>query len=175
MNPVHRLNPLLARMRPRVGLANDFRQAAKRSWELGPGMETESPAAICEPSDLLKVTGVHAIATTIEEQLSRTKRRMVSHRATTAYELEDVVLSSGNLYSRKALYWLAGKRARWLASSDVPEYEHAALAMTDWGKRYFGHWMWDDLPLLLAARDIGECLNFCVRGGLLSSSLIDAL
>ena len=80
----------------------------------------------------------------------------VSHGATIAYEFHDAMLVRGNMFAWRACLTVRGGRAPWLAIGTVAEHDAGALASTQLGVRYFGHWLLDDLPLQLAAREIAS-------------------
>jgi hypothetical protein len=155
MRVIDRVNPLLSRARPRLGLRNEYREAAVRSWVLAPAVETWAPPAIYDPADLEKVTGV-ADDDTMESQVKRAQGGLGSHKATVAYEIRRAVLSNGNLFSRNSLLSISGKKLSLVAPKQPTEYQDAVLASSQYGVRYFGHWMSDDLPTTLAAYDLGH-------------------
>jgi Glycosyltransferase 61 len=158
MRLIHRLNPLLSRARPRFGLSVGYQHTAARSWQIAPEQEYESPAAIFEPADLEKITGVYELDT-LEGEILKTTRHRKRHGATMAYEIRDAVLSQGNLFSRKTCYEVSGKRASLFAKGEMREYKDAVLSSTGLGIKYFGHWMLDDLPKTLAAYDMGQPIS----------------
>lgn len=47
----------------------------------------------------------------------------------------------------------------WLNSPFKPRVSQAVLASTQYGVRYFGHWLLDDIPLTMAAIRLGDPIN----------------
>jgi len=125
---------------------------------VSPAEQTEVAAAIFDPADIERITGVTA-DDTITEQIRRTQACTAHHSATVAYELRDVVIANGHVFTHKVYYRLGDQPAPLIARSDIPHLTDGVLATTPYGIRYFGHWMGDDLPLHLAARDLGRPLS----------------
>jgi len=155
LHSLQRFNPLIARMRSRVGGASTFRDHASRSWIIQAEETACVPSALFDPADLQRITGVGA-DDTLEEQIQRARGGATLHRATVAYELRDAILSRGHLFTRRVHHALSARRAPLLADRPTQVFSHAVLASSPYGLKYFGHWMADDLPLLLAAREIGH-------------------
>jgi len=158
MNPLRRWYPLISRLRPYLRRSNRLAAGAERSWQLAPEQQVSVPAAIFEPDDLQRITGVTA-DDTIAEQLRRTQGGTAVHGATVAYEVHDAVIARGHVFTRKVYYPVSGEPAPLLARAPESHLESAVLTTTPYGIRYFGHWMCDDLPLHLAARDVGTPLS----------------
>ena len=162
MTFIDRLQPFVSRVRPRFGLPNEVSKVADRQWELSPALETDAPPSIYLESDLAKISGVGP-DDTLDSQLQRVRGGRGWHKATMAYELRDAVLVEGNLHSYKASLPIAGGKSMLRAKAAERHYEHAALASSEYGVRFFGHWMLDDLPRLLAARDIATPVSVAPR------------
>lgn len=153
----HQISPLISRLRPRFGLTNRYDQTAVRSWEIAPSVELEALPGIYEQSDLEKITGVYP-GNTFETELDRLPGRPVRHGATVAYEFHDAVLANGHLFTAKAALAVGTGQPPWLARA-TPEIDAGVLASTRLGVRYFGHWLLDDLSLLLAAQKLGQAIT----------------
>ena len=153
MTFIDRLKPLVSRARPRFGLSNEVSSVADRRWELSPATETDAPPAIFREADLEKITGVGP-DDTLTSQLQRVRGGSGRHKATMAYEIRDAVMVDGNLYSYKASLPIVGRKSLLRDKVAGRHYTRAALASSAYGVRFFGHWMLDDLPRLLAAREI---------------------
>jgi capsular polysaccharide biosynthesis protein len=151
------LYPVLSRLRPHLGKSNQLQLGASRSWIVSPPERTQVPSAIFDPTDIERITGVTA-DDTIAGQVQRAQGGTASHGATTAYELRNAVIANGHVFTRKVYYRLGTRAAPWVAPR-MPQISEGVLATTDYGIRYFGHWMGDDLPLHLAARDLGRPLS----------------
>ena len=84
MSLTKRLNPALSRLRAYLRKTNEFKEGASRSWTVSPAEQTEAAAAIFDPSDIRRITGV-AADDTIAEQIRRTQAGTANHGATVAY------------------------------------------------------------------------------------------
>ncbi len=155
MSPLLRLAPLVSRLRSRLGGDSHYQSQATRSWVIHPEESDTLQAALFDPDDLQRITGVSE-GDTFETEMERARGRPGRHTATVAYELRDVVLSGGQAFTWRAHHVVVGRRAPTFPAKAAREFDHAVLASTPYGIRYFGHWMADDLPLLMAAREIGE-------------------
>lgn len=163
MTLARRIAPLMSRLRPRFGRSNSYKAGAAHSWILAPEERAQVPTAIFEAEDLAKIQAVAPDASSLAGELERVRGGPVTHFATTAYELRDAVLSGGQLFTREVYYRLGDERARLFASGALREHADAVLASSHYGVKYFGHWMNDDLPKLLAARDIGHAVSTLLR------------
>ncbi len=159
---IRRLNPLTSRLRGRLGLPNSYRDFCSRSWTLSPATQTKVPAAIFEPEDLVRVTGLFPNETRTS-QFSRLEAGIRQHSATQAYELHDAVLSAGHLFTAKMALRLADRSMPYWASRCDRHFPDAALASSHYGLRYFGHWMFDDLPLALAAQTLAPAISLLTK------------
>ncbi|BDG04647.1 glycosyltransferase 61 family protein [Anaeromyxobacter oryzae] len=127
--------------------------AAARSWVIHPAQRTRRSRAFFLDGQLDRVEGVQE-ETTRENEERRVLGSAVEHAATRGHELRDAVLVGGSVYA-------GGSRLALLPGSAVPEtfqrpreeLATAALDCTFVGNRYFGHWITDDCPLHLLARD----------------------
>lgn len=153
----HQIAPLFSRLRPRFGLTNRYSDTAARSWEIAPALESEALPAIFEESDLKKITGVYP-GNTFDDELERIVGRVVRHGPTMAYEFDNAVLANGHLFTHRAALAVGTGKPPWLARATL-EIESGILASTRLGVRYFGHWMLDDLSLLLAAQRLGRAIS----------------
>ena len=61
------------------------------------------------------------------------------------------------MFTRDFFYRIADhKPAMLMSGADIDRFENGVLASTPYGIKYFGHWLLDDLPLMIAARDLGN-------------------
>jgi capsular polysaccharide biosynthesis protein len=124
---------------------------------LCPAEDAETPPGICDPRDFERVTACEK-ATTMDEELARMRGGTRHHGATVLYELEDAALWDGWFSSKGWRSWNA------LHPSDPPQssggqpvqIDRAVCGSTFVGSFYFGHWLSDDLPLLLEAEGHGN-------------------
>jgi hypothetical protein len=155
MSALRRWDPLLSRLRPWLGKANTVQAGAIRQWELSPAEEGVAPPALFDPADLERIHGVAPDSGTLAGELQRARGGPVLHFPTTAYELRDATLVAGHLFTREVYCKLADTSAPWRSKAGLREHGDAVLASSHYGVKYFGHWMNDDLPKLLAARELG--------------------
>jgi hypothetical protein len=148
------LAPLVARLLRKAKLGVDLRSASTKSWTIAPAEDRREPAAIFDPGDLARVTGLGDDCT-MDKDLARIHERNQHHGATRAYLLSDVTLVGGHLFSGRWMQELGNAPLRWVGERRTIIRERVALAATRYGVRYFGHWLLDDLPLALAARELG--------------------
>jgi hypothetical protein len=129
-----------------------------RRETLCPAEDNEAPPGISDPHDIERVTACEK-ATTMEQELARMRGGMRHHGPTVLYELEDAMLWDGWLVSKGWRSWNA------LHPSPPPQspsdgrplqMERAVCGSTFVGSFYFGHWLSDDLPLLLEAERHGS-------------------
>jgi hypothetical protein len=154
MNPLLRALPFTTRLRPRLGLPNDFRSGAVRSWELGPATESVAPKAVFDEDDLRKITG-GSPDRGIDDEVKPIFGGPVRHAPTLAYEFRDALLSRGHLFTRQVYMQVSGHAPGLFAQAPRREFDDGVLCSSRYGVKYFGHWMRDDLTRLLAAADIG--------------------
>lgn len=141
-------------MRPGRG----FRDASERSWEIAPGGTRTEPPALFDPEELPRILGV-AEDSTMQVQMDRVHGGARDHAATKAYLFRDVRLCAGHLVHRACIQRISASPVPWFANASAPRLEHATLASTAYGARFFGHWMLDDLPLALAAERLGNAID----------------
>jgi hypothetical protein len=147
------LTPLISRIRPRLGLTNSVEQNHHRRWVIAAGTETRVPPAIFEEDDLARIVGV-PVEDTIAGNVAQARGGLVQHRPTIAYELRNAVLSGGHLFTWRAFSPISMKPPPAWVQTPERRFEEAALASTHYGQKYFGHWLYDDLPLTLAAESL---------------------
>ncbi len=89
-------------------------------------------------------------------EMERLNGGVRQHDATIAYQISNTELLNGSIYKGAMKYPLNSMRSPWLASTPNITIQNASLACSYSGLQYFGHWLRDDLPLMLAAQDIAE-------------------
>jgi hypothetical protein len=131
-------------------------RAASRSWVVHPAVREVRPRAFFLDGQLDRVEGVQN-ETSLDFELARVLGREVEHAATMAFELDDATIFEGSVYA-------GGTRLRFMEApfslrafgGAEEELDRAALDCTFVGNRYFGHWIADDCPLHLLAREHAE-------------------
>lgn len=143
------ITQLLTRHRP-------FESVAAHRWELHPATQSVTKPAIYLPDTLDRVTGLWTSdddAKTWQLELERIKGGVTHHAAVEAMTFYNVKLHEGFLYAGGAKMQLEPRRQSLKPMpSHAPELDRAALACSLFGNRYFGHFLIDDLPLTLLAK-----------------------
>jgi hypothetical protein len=116
---------------------------------LCPAEDQETPPGIYDPRDFERVTACEA-TTTMDEERARMRGGVRHHGATILYELENALLWDGWFSSKAWRAWNALHPSAWPGGKPA-ELDHAVCGSTFVGSFYFGHWLSDDLPLLLEA------------------------
>lgn len=149
------LAPVSARWLRFVGAAEDFRAAAISMREIAATDETEVPPALFLPEDLARIRGTDR-ETRLEIELERVQGGSVRHAATLAFTLRDVQWSAGHVHVRRAHHRATNARPRLWSRDAAESVDRAIVASTIYGCRYFGHWLTDDVPLAMMAREIAQ-------------------
>ncbi len=133
-----------------------FEAVATRRWELHPASESVTEPAIYLPDTMNRVTGLwtqNKDAKTWQIELKRITGGVTQHGAVEAMEFRDVQLHEGFLYAGGAKLQLEPRRQSLRPMPrNAPQLDQAALACTFFGNRYFGHFLIDDLPLTMLAK-----------------------
>jgi hypothetical protein len=124
---------------------------------LCPAEDAETPPGICDPRDFERVTACEK-ATTMEQELARMRGGTRHHGATILYELANAVLWDGWISSKGWRSWNALHPSAWPGGHPV-QMDRAVCGSTFVGSFYFGHWLSDDLPLLLEAERHGPVVT----------------
>jgi hypothetical protein len=154
-----RLKPFVSRLRPKLGLRNDHGHGATRRWEIAPGTRTVSPAALYHPADLDRITGVGSTIRDVASERRRVVGGPVENAPTIAYELKDAVIARGQIFTWRTYLQVGMEPAPVMASLMAPHHDHASMASSWIGCRYFGHWLMDDLPRQLAVQSLAPPLS----------------
>jgi hypothetical protein len=163
MDLSYRVSPFLSRLRGRVGWRNDLAHGAARSWIIDPGRPSQRREALHDPADLEHICGVVHDWHSIQDEIDKIRGGPGQHAPAIAYELHGAVLSRGALFTPKLVYPLGAPTLPLLARRALRRIPQAVLASTGFGLKWFGHWLFDDLPLLLAAEEIGEPFSALTR------------
>ena len=149
------MNPLLSKLRNR-GLhflsrhGRSLEQACVERDVLCPAEDNDSHPGIYEERDFERATCCEK-TTTMAEERARMSGGIRHHGATVLYRLKDVTLHDGWLASGGWRTQNSCRPSAWQDGARPVEMERAACASTYVGSLYFGHWLSDDLPLLLEA------------------------
>jgi len=133
-----------------------YLEVSDRHWSLYPSESSVSPKAIYLDGEIQKVTAVGK-DTTYEYEMKRVQGGRVEHAATTAYCIRNAEILDGYVYQGAMKYELLLDQKERLIGPRISEHlSRASLACTVYGNRYFGHWITEDIPLNLAARQLAE-------------------
>lgn len=149
------LTPAFARAARKLGFSRSLRDIAARSWVVAPETTTTVPPAIHDPGDWDRVTGVQPDSSFALER-RRVAGGCVTHAPTTAFLLRGAVLSGGHLMVRGAVHLVGKGRPRAFGAYFHTEPVTSALVASRYGSTYFGHWITDDLPLMLAGAALAQ-------------------
>lgn len=138
-----------------IGATQDFRARALWAQVVAPGDETDVPPALLLEGELERIRGTHD-ETALEVELERVRGGRVRHASTLAYVLRDVTWSSGHVYSRRCHHRATNTGPPLRSDGVVETFDRAAVASTYYGGRHFGHWLTDDVPLVMVAQPIAE-------------------
>jgi hypothetical protein len=121
---------------------------------LCPQEDQETPPGIYDPRDFERITTFERTTSSMERELARMRGGVRHHGATILYELKDARLWDGWVSSRGWRKRNALRPAAWRDGAPA-ELDRAVFGSTFVGSLYFGHWLLDDLPLLLEASSHG--------------------
>ncbi|HEU4459238.1 MAG TPA: glycosyltransferase family 61 protein [Methylibium sp.] len=147
--------PTFNRFAGRLGWRKTYNELSERSWTLAPSCVRHEPPCLYDPADLARVVG-YVPYSSPELERERMEGGRLEHGACRAHLLRDVALMNGHLFRPGMTFMLSDGPVPWAASEPEEERESAVLASTHFGFRYFGHWVGDDLPMRMVARDVGE-------------------
>lgn len=146
--------PRLHRLLLRIFGYKTFREVCAREWIISPASVSTAPPAICLLGETEKVTGVGPGTNVLHEQL-RVKGGRRDHAATKARILRNAYLLGDYIYKRAAKIQIGVSSERWLCQSFGGEIKDiASLACSEVDSKYFGHWVTDGIPLLMAALEV---------------------
>ena len=150
--------PLISRVLNKITSAPTFMQVSEKSWTLDPGCESVAPPAIFHEDELSRVIGYGGDSTR-EWEWRRIHGGKTVHGATRAYLITEAQLLRGHVFKGRMMHRVADWPLPLLAEVPSLEIESAALASTQYGVRFFGHWLIDDLPLALACVRLAEAVT----------------
>lgn len=148
-------DPLLQPLRRRLGLASapDLPKIARRHLQISPPVRAVRPRAVFLEGQLERIEAWVFLDHHPGPDLEGGHE--VTHGATMAYELEDVVLQDGVLYCGGAAVHLQPRSRRVPRLLVSEERTVGALYSSTVGNTYFGNWILDDLPKYLLAEAHG--------------------
>jgi len=145
----HVFQPGVVRIKTKLLGYNPIETSAVMVDEIGREVIKDDPPAIYEEASLGRVVGANEFST-LEAEYQRMRGGKRKHPATKVYEIRDVLISSGQAYTKKSMSVLSPTKVPWLHTSSTQELGSASI-MSSWvGIKFFGHWLVDDLPSALA-------------------------
>jgi len=159
--------PFVSRTLRKFGVDANYRRSAAKSWQIEPACETSCLPTLYDEHDIDRVTGVPT-HTSLRYQIGRITRRKTAHPPRHAHLLRDVVMVDGHLFKWKMVQPLADRPLPGVSWRQQREIGCGTLACTEFGNRFFGHWLCDDVPLALSAAGMGEAYGHVGRENRLS-------
>jgi hypothetical protein len=137
-------------------LANkSYKELCDKEWIISPACVTNTRPALFLPGALDNVTASSATSN-LELEMRRIKGGRTEHAATIARSLPDALLYGGYIYKNAAKIAMSIQKENLFLEKQMSKSIDTAVmscGLTD--IRFFGHWMTDGIPLLMAARDLG--------------------
>lgn len=132
------------------GHGDNFLDQADKVWELSPAERSSSRPALYPEGDLDKVRKLAPLRSHDREKVFIAGDEM-THAATRALEFSDVTICGPYLYLGRARARY-GSYQRWFESwvgTERQNLESANLVTCRVGSDFFGHFLWDNLPMEL--------------------------
>lgn len=121
------------------------------------------PGVVHEADEVSRICGV-AAEDELAQVVSHLQPRTARHLATRLMRFEDAWVLNGDLYVGPSWMRLRDAPPSWRGLPEPAELDDALLVSSEYGLRYFGHWMHDDLPREMLALDQGSpALSVLVR------------
>ena len=147
--------PYLRRSLWRLLGNSSLQELCEKEWTVAPACVTTTRPALYIPGALDNITASSATSN-LEQEMRRIEGGRTEHAATIARALSDVTLCDGYIYKRGVKIPVSIKKERLVIEPQpTAKKEVAVLACGLTDIQFFGHWMTDGLPLLMAARDLG--------------------
>ncbi len=148
--------PMLRRSLWRLSGNKSYKELCDQEWIISPACVTNTRPALYLPEALEKITASSA-ASSLEQEMLRVKGGRTEHAATIARILTDAEVYGGYIYKKAVKLPISiQKENLFLERQMTEDKENAVLACTLNDVRFFGHWITDGIPLLMAARELGS-------------------
>lgn len=152
------IKPFVSRALRRTGFATDYRQRADRSWEIEPGCESKRLSAIFDEDDLKRITNT-APYTTLDFQVEQLRAGRYQHPARRAHLFRNAEMVDGHLFTMRMVHAMAFKRLPGFSTKPRLDIAGGALGTSEYGNKYFGHWLCDDISMSMTARQFGTVVG----------------
>jgi hypothetical protein len=147
--------PMLRRSFWRLLGNRSYQELCDQEWIISPACITNTRPALYLPGALEKVTASSA-ASSLEQEMLRVKGGRTEHAATIARILTDTDVYGGYIYKKAVKLPISIQKENLFLEKQITEYkESAVLACNLNDVRFFGHWITDGIPLLMAASELG--------------------
>lgn len=154
-----KLIPLRRRVRRMLRFWNNpsYEEISVKSWDIAPSPEkSKTRSAIYLENQLDRVTSTPT--NNFKQEYERVTGVWKEWRPTTAHLLKSAYLADGFLYKgARKIPQFPGKESL-IIPEDHEKIESAVLSSTYISRRYFGHFLQDELPLTIAAKHLGEAI-----------------
>ena len=133
-----------------------YEELCEREWVISPACVTYTKPALYLPGATEKVTASHPFSN-LELEKQRIKGGRTEHGATIARVLPDAEVYGGYIYKKAAKIPISAKKENFFLEKQMTEHKDSAvLACSLIDSLYFGHWLTDGIPLLMAASELGS-------------------
>ena len=148
--------PMLRRSLWRLLGNKSYEELCDKEWVISPACVTYTNPAQYLPGATENVTASHPFSN-LELEMKRIKGGRTEHGATIARVLYDAEVYGGYIYKKAAKIPISAKKENLFLEKPITEHKDTAvLACSLIDSLYFGHWMTDGIPLLMAARELGS-------------------
>jgi hypothetical protein len=144
---------MLRRRFLRIFRHQTYKDVCEREWVISPASTSIAPPAIYLAGETEKITGLEPNTNNINEQF-RINGGQREHAATIARSLRDAYLFGDHVYKKTAKIQIGINPEKLFYQHGLKVRDTASLASSWIDSKYFGHWMTDGIPLLMAGREI---------------------
>jgi len=133
-----------------------YEKLCDKEWIIAPASVTYTKPAIYLPGATDNVTASHPYSN-LKLEMHRIKGGRGEHGATIARVLSDVEVCGGYIYKKAAKIQISAKKEYLFLEKQIFEFKDTAVVGCSlYEYIYFGHWMTEGVPLLMAARELGS-------------------
>ena len=134
-------------------LANN-KEVFDKEWVIAPATVSVAPSAIRLYGETEKITA-YGPATNRQNEQARINGGRREHAATIARMMRNALVYEDHVYKKHVKIQIGIKAEKWISKKQhLTEMESAALACSWSDSKYFGHWVTDGIPLLMAASEL---------------------
>ncbi len=133
-------------------------EISSHSSQIAAGKKFLRPTAIFDEKDLSRITGT-APGISIEFELNRIRKHSIDYPPTIAYTVNDLALYHGSFFHARFKHGVALEKGPLIGLMRASHVSGGVLSQSWLGTRYFGHWLFDDIPLNFAANALGQAVG----------------